>query len=130
MTWITKVTELNLKAWCDFKGQLEVTLASDANNMAVRANMQMDFRVIKVADYKSDTKVALRCYWGCLDGTIASEAIKLADRGNMQTNVGAIKVSDSKYEVKLNHDIINYHSLRVYRALPSCCISLSSKFGQ
>ena len=106
MTWITKVTELNLKAWCDFKGQLEVTLASDATNMAVRANMQMDFRVIKVADYKSDTKVALRCYWGCLDGTIASEAIKLADRGNMQTNVRAIKVSDSKYKVKLNHDII------------------------
>ena len=68
-TWITKVTELKLEAWCelklkawfDLKGQLEVTLAFDATNMAVSANMHMDFRIIKVADYKSDTKVALRC---------------------------------------------------------------------
>ena len=105
-TWIIEATKLEFEARCDLQGQIEVTIASKTTNMAVEANMHMDLRVIQVADYKSDTKVALRCYWGCLDGTIASEAIKLADRGNMQTNVGAIKVSDSKYEVKLNHDII------------------------
>ena len=61
-TWIIKVTELKFEAWCDLQGQLEVTMASEATNMAVRANMQMAFRVIEVADYKYDTKFDLRGY--------------------------------------------------------------------
>ena len=61
-TWIINVTELKFEAWCDLQGQLEVTMASEATNMAVRANMQMDFRVIEVADHNSDTKFDLRGY--------------------------------------------------------------------
>ena len=34
-------------------------MASEANNMAVRANMSMDFKVIKVAVYKYDNKFNL-----------------------------------------------------------------------
>ena len=37
-------------------------MASEANNMAVGANMSMDFRVIKVAVYKSDNKFNLGVY--------------------------------------------------------------------
>ena len=37
-------------------------MASEAFNMAVRANMHMDFRVIEVADYISDIKFNLRVY--------------------------------------------------------------------
>ena len=39
-----------------FQGQLEVAMASEATNMAVRANMHMDSRVIGVLDFKFDTK--------------------------------------------------------------------------
>ena len=54
-TWVIEVTELKFEAWCDLQGQLEVTMASEATNMAVRADMHIYFRVIEVADYKSDT---------------------------------------------------------------------------
>ena len=32
-------------------------MTSEINNMAVRDNMQMDFRVIEVADQKSDIRI-------------------------------------------------------------------------
>ena len=44
------------------KVYLEVTMALEAANKAVRANMHMDFRVIKVADCKSDIKFNLKVY--------------------------------------------------------------------
>ena len=47
---------------CDHWGYLEVTMAAEAKNMAVRANMSMDFKVIKVAVYESDNKFNLRVY--------------------------------------------------------------------
>ena len=55
-------TELKFDVRCDLQGHFEVAMASEATNMAVRANMQMDFRVIEVADYKSETKFDLRGY--------------------------------------------------------------------
>ena len=54
-TWVIEVTELKFEAWCDLQGQLEVTMASEATNMAVRADMHIYFRVIEVADNKYDT---------------------------------------------------------------------------
>ena len=46
-------TELKFDFRCDLQGHFEVAMASaEATNMAVRANMQMDFRVIGVLDYK------------------------------------------------------------------------------
>ena len=41
---------------------MKVTMASEAINMAVRANMHMDFRVREVADCKSDIKFNLKVY--------------------------------------------------------------------
>ena len=49
-----EVTELNLEVRCDLRGHLEVAMASEATKMAVRDNMHMDTRVIKVADLKSE----------------------------------------------------------------------------
>ena len=66
VTWIIEATELKFDPWCNLQCQLEVTMASEATNMDVRADVQKDFRVIEVADYKSDTKFDLRGYWGCL----------------------------------------------------------------
>ena len=66
----------------DLWGRLEVTMASEATNMVVRANMHMDFRVIKVSDYKSDIKFNIWGYWGCLEATKALDDIKMAVRGN------------------------------------------------
>ena len=45
-------TELKFDFGCDLQGHFEVAMASEATNMAVRANMHMDFRVIGVLDYK------------------------------------------------------------------------------
>ena len=63
--WTTKETRKPLKhefkyeVRCDLRGCLEVTMASEPANMVVRATMHMDFRVIEVADYKSDIKFNL-----------------------------------------------------------------------
>ena len=64
--------------------------------MAVGANMHMEFRVFEVADYKSDFKFNLWCYWVCLEVSMASDAIKKAVRGKMHIDVSAIEVSDIK----------------------------------
>ena len=45
-------TELKFDFGCDLQGHFEVAMASEATNMAVRANMRLDFRVIGVLDYK------------------------------------------------------------------------------
>ena len=45
-------TELKFDVRCDLQGHFEVAMASEATNMAVRAIMHMDFRVIGVLDYK------------------------------------------------------------------------------
>ena len=37
-------------------------MASEVINMAVRANIHMDFRVVEVADYKSSIKLNLRVF--------------------------------------------------------------------
>ena len=58
-------TELKSEVICDLQGHLEVTLASEATNMVVRDNMHMGFRVIELADYKSDVKFIYLCHKGC-----------------------------------------------------------------
>ena len=100
--WIIEATKLKFEARCDLQGQIEVTMASEATNMAVEANMHMDLRVIEIADYKSDTKFYLRLL-RLFGGHHGLRSYQIAD---MQTYVGAINVSDFKYEVKLNLDII------------------------
>ena len=52
-TWVFEVTEFNFEARCDLQGHLEAAMASEATKMAVRDNMHMDTRVIKVPDFKS-----------------------------------------------------------------------------
>ena len=49
-------------------------MASEALETAVRGNMHMDTRVIKVAGYKYEVNFDLL---GCLDATKASEASKV-----------------------------------------------------
>ena len=53
-TYVIKVTELNFEVRCDLRGHLEVAMASEATQMAVRGNMHRDTKVIKVADVKSE----------------------------------------------------------------------------
>ena len=43
----------NSEVRCDLEGRLEAAMASKATKMAVRGNMHMDTRVIKVPDFKS-----------------------------------------------------------------------------
>ena len=49
---VIEVTEPNSEARCDLRGCLEAAMASEVHNMAVRGNMHMGTRVIKVADFK------------------------------------------------------------------------------
>ena len=53
VTWVIEVTEFNSEVICDLGGRLEAAMASEATKMAVRGNMHMDTRVIKVPDFKS-----------------------------------------------------------------------------
>ena len=53
VTWVIEVTEFNSEVICDLRGRLEAAMASEATKMAVRGNMHMDTRVIKVPDFKS-----------------------------------------------------------------------------
>ena len=56
-TWIPGYSGLlvsNLKSY-DLRGHLEAAMTLEAT-MAVRGNMHMDTRVIKVADFKSEVK--------------------------------------------------------------------------
>ena len=52
-TWVIEVTEFNSEARCDIRGHLEVAMASEATKMAVRGNMHMDTRVVRVPNFKS-----------------------------------------------------------------------------
>ena len=52
-TWIIEVTKLKFEAGCDLQGQMEVTMASEATNMAVRANV----RAINAFDFKYEVKL-------------------------------------------------------------------------
>ena len=58
-TWVIEVTEFDSEARCDLRGCLEAAMASEATKMAVRGNIYMDTRVIKVADLKSEVKFYL-----------------------------------------------------------------------
>ena len=53
---VIEVTEPNSEARCDLRGCLEAAMASEVHNMAVRGNMHMGTRVIKVADFRSEVK--------------------------------------------------------------------------
>ena len=53
VTQVIEVTEFNSEVRCDLRGRLEAAMASEATKMAVRGNMHMDARVIKVPDFKS-----------------------------------------------------------------------------
>ena len=47
-----EVTELNSEVRCDLRGCLEAAMASEATKMAIRGNMHIDIRVIKVPNFK------------------------------------------------------------------------------
>ena len=53
---VIEVTEPNSEARCDLRGCLEAAMASEVHNMAIRGNMYMFNRAIKVADFKSEVK--------------------------------------------------------------------------
>ena len=44
---------MNFEVRCDLRGRLEAAMASKATKMAVKVNMHMDTRVIRVPDFKS-----------------------------------------------------------------------------
>ena len=99
---VIEATEFKFEVKCDLRGYFEVTMASEAFNMAVRANMHMDFRVIEVADYKSDNKFNLRVYWGGSEANMFSEVIKIVVQGQLRFLI-------SKMRPNLKH----FHSSRV-----------------
>ena len=47
---------MNLVVRSDLGGCLEAAMASEATKMAIRGNMHMDTRVIKVAEIKSEVR--------------------------------------------------------------------------
>ena len=53
---VLEVTEPNSEARCNLRGCLEAAMASEVHNMAVRGNMHMNSRVIKVAYFKYEVK--------------------------------------------------------------------------
>ena len=53
VTYKIEVTELNFEVRSDLRGCLESAMASEATK-AVRGNMHMDTRIIKVAEFKSE----------------------------------------------------------------------------
>ena len=48
-----EVTEFNSEVRCDLGGRLEAAMASEDTKSAVRGNMHMDIRQIKVPNFKS-----------------------------------------------------------------------------
>ena len=52
-TCVNKVTEFNFEVRSDLGGSFEVAMASE-DTMAVRGNMHIDTRIIKVFDIKSE----------------------------------------------------------------------------
>ena len=48
-----EVKQFNSEVRSDLRGHLEVAMTSEATKMAVRGNMHMDTRVIRVPDFKS-----------------------------------------------------------------------------
>ena len=54
VTYVIKVTEWNFEVRSDLQGCLEAAMASEATKMAVKSNMHMETRVIKIADFKSE----------------------------------------------------------------------------
>ena len=53
VTYRIEVTKLNFEVRSDLRGCLESAMASEATK-AVRGNMHMDTRIIKVAEFKSE----------------------------------------------------------------------------
>ena len=66
--------------------------------MAVRGNMHMDTRAIKVADLKYEVIRSLRLF----GGRHGLEAAKMAVRDNVHMDTRVIKVDDLKSEVILS----------------------------
>ena len=52
-------------------------MVSEASKIALRGNMHMNTRVIKIADFKSEVIFDLWGHRGCLEATIASEATRI-----------------------------------------------------
>ena len=74
-------------------------MASEATQMAVRCNMHMDTRVIKVAGFKFEVRSDLR---GCLEAVMASEITKMAVRCNIHMDIRIIKFAGLKSKIKLD----------------------------
>ena len=53
-TWAIEASEFKSDLRCDLRGHMEATRASEAMKVAFRSNMLMNFRVIKVAGFKSE----------------------------------------------------------------------------
>ena len=58
-TYLIWVTELNYEVRPDLQGRLEAGMASVATKMAVRGNIHINTRKIKVAGFKSEVKLDL-----------------------------------------------------------------------
>ena len=54
--YVIDVTELDFEVRSDLRGCLQAAMASEATQMAVRGNMHMDTRIIKISDFKSEVK--------------------------------------------------------------------------
>ena len=52
--YVIEVNGFNFEDRSDLEALSETSVASQATKMAVRGNMHMDTRVIKVADFKSE----------------------------------------------------------------------------
>ena len=66
-------------------------MASEAIKVAVRCNMHMNTRIIKVADFKSEFNFEPR---GHLEAVMTSEYTKMAVRCNMHMETKVIEVAD------------------------------------
>ena len=97
-TWIPRYSGLlisNMRSH-DPQGFLEAAIAMEATmaSEAVGGNMDMDTRVIKVADLKSED-LRSNDLRGCLEAAMASDTIL----GNMHMDTRVIKVAYFKSEV-------------------------------
>ena len=65
--WVFEITEHKSEARSDLRGHLEAVMASEATKIAVRGNMHIDTREIKVADLTRGQIGPLRLF-GCRQG--------------------------------------------------------------
>ena len=58
-TYVIKVCEFNSEVRCDLRGRLEVVVALEAINMAVRGNIHMDTKVVEVTEFNFEVRFDL-----------------------------------------------------------------------